>query len=100
MNDTFRLKVRVTPLARRNGFDGWMQDANGDDRLIITVTTAPEKGKANKSVQKMVAKSLGVASGSVQVVQGETTRLKTLQIAGNPLETAQRVTEIFGEPGI
>jgi uncharacterized protein (TIGR00251 family) len=99
VSDAFRLKVRVTPSARRNGFDGWMQDADGDDRLKVTVTTAPEKGKANKSVQKLVAKSLGVASGSVQVVQGETARLKTLQIAGNPVETAQRVTEIFGEPG-
>jgi len=100
LTDDFRLLVRVTPSGRRNGFDGWMTDGEGPARLRVSVTAAPEKGKANKAVQKLVAKALGVASGSAQVVKGETTRLKTLQIAGNPVETARLVTDIFGESGI
>lgn len=99
MTAAFRLKVRVSPSARHNGFDGWIGDADGHPRLKIAVTAAPEKGKANRAVVKLVAKALGVASGSVEVVQGETARLKTLQISGDPLETAQRVNDTFGEPG-
>lgn len=97
MTAGFRLKIRVAPSARRNGFDGWLEDADGLQRLKVSVTAAPEKGKANKAVQKLVAKALGVASGSVEVVQGETTRLKTLQISGDPLETAERIRKSFGD---
>ena len=100
MTASFRLLVRASPSARRNGFDGWIQDADGQPRLKVSVTAVPERGNANKAVRKLVAKAIGVASGSVQVVQGETTRLKTLQISGDPLETARLVTDTFGEPGI
>ena len=75
-----------------------MQDGDGHMRLKVSVTAAPEKGKANKAVIRLIAKTLGVAPGAVEVVQGETARLKTLQIAGDPVETAGRISDCFGDP--
>lgn len=75
-----------------------MEDGDGHMRLKVSVTAAPEKGKANKAVIRLIAKTLGVAPGTVEVVQGETARLKTLQIAGDPVETARLIAEKFGEP--
>ncbi|MBL4885390.1 MAG: DUF167 domain-containing protein [Planctomycetaceae bacterium] len=63
--------VRVTAGAKRNFAGGIHQRA-----LKISVTQVAEKGKANKDVLKLLAKSLGIKKSQLQLISGETSRLK------------------------
>lgn len=56
-----------------------------DDRreVQVRVTAAPDGGKANKAVCKVVAASIGVPKTAVSVVRGQTSRHKQLSIAAD-----------------
>jgi uncharacterized protein len=68
-----QLDMRLTPKGGRDRIDGVAALANG--RAV-----APEKGAANRALEKLVARWLGVAPSSVKVSSGETARIKTLTI--------------------
>ena len=72
------VRVRVTPNASREGFEGVWRDADARPYLAIRVRAVPEKGRANKAVVALLAKQLGAAKSSLKVVRGETDRLKTV----------------------
>jgi uncharacterized protein YggU (UPF0235/DUF167 family) len=40
------------------------------------------RGKANEKLREIVAKALGVSKSRVEILRGETSRLKTLRILG------------------
>ncbi len=75
-----RIAERVTPNASADRVEGRGEDAAGRSFLKVRVRAVPEDGKANKAVQKMLAKTLGLAKSSVQVVTGQTARLKGVEI--------------------
>jgi uncharacterized protein (TIGR00251 family) len=56
--------------------------------LKVAVRSAPEKGKANKEVEAVLADFFGVGKRSVAVVGGQTSRNKQVQVAGVDLTTA------------
>ncbi|MCB1337218.1 MAG: DUF167 domain-containing protein [Maritimibacter sp.] len=66
--------VRVTPKAARNAVEP------GDAGLRIYVTAAPEDGKANKAVTKLLADALGVARSRLTLVRGATARDKLFRL--------------------
>ncbi|MTH64425.1 DUF167 domain-containing protein [Paracoccus shanxieyensis] len=68
------IAVRVTPRASRNAV---LADAGG---LRVTVTAVPEDGKANKAVQKLLAKSLGIAPSRLVLIRGATARDKVFRV--------------------
>lgn len=68
------IRVRVTPKASRNAVEA------GEDGLRVYVTTVPEGGKANAAVQKLLAKSLGIAKSRLRLIRGETARDKVFTI--------------------
>jgi uncharacterized protein YggU (UPF0235/DUF167 family) len=45
------------------------------------VSAAPEGGKANTAVIKVLARSLGIPKSAITVVRGHTARVKTLAFA-------------------
>jgi uncharacterized protein (TIGR00251 family) len=53
-----------------------------DGRLKIAVTAAPDKGKANAHLLKLLAKKLGVPKSALEIVAGETDRAKTIRVRG------------------
>lgn len=71
-----RLEIRVQPKASRNDVvvDG--------DTIKVYVTTAPEDGKANKAVVDLLAKRLGVAKRSIEIVSGGKSRTKMIVVEG------------------
>lgn len=71
------LAVEVRPGARADRIVGVLAGA-----LKIEVTAAPEKGKANKAVGALLAKTLGVAPSSVRIKTGAASRRKRVVIAG------------------
>ena len=71
------VRVRVTP---RAGSDAVFGLHEGE--LAVRVTAAPDDGKANQAVCRVVARFLGVPKTAVTVRRGATSRHKTLDVAG------------------
>lgn len=71
------LLVKAAPSARRNGIQG-----THAGQLKVSVTAAPEKGKANKALVEVLARQLGLKRSDIQLVQGETSSQKQFLIRG------------------
>jgi len=79
-----RLTVRLTPRGGRDALGGIREDQAGQAQLLARVASPPVDGAANAALIKLVAKSLGVPKSAVSLTAGETARVKTLAIAGDP----------------
>jgi len=77
------IDVKVIPKAKKSEIVGWE-----NDQLKIRVTAAPEKGKANEEVVKLLSKKLGIPKRQITIVQGKTSRQKKIKIPSN-LNTVQ-----------
>lgn len=75
--DGVLLKVRVSAGASREEITGVH-----DGALKITVRQAPERGKANKAVRKLLAAALDLRPTDVEVFRGRTTRDKWVLVRG------------------
>ena len=76
-----RLSVRLTPKSSRDAIDGVKTAADGNAHLAARVRAVPENGKANKALELLLAKTLGVPKSAVSVTGGHTSRLKTVSVA-------------------
>lgn len=72
------LTIHVKPHARKNTVE-WIDE----DTLKISVTAAPEQGKANKAVIELLAQELKIAKSQIKVVRGLTTKIKQIKIVKN-----------------
>jgi uncharacterized protein (TIGR00251 family) len=81
-SDGVRLRLKVRPQARRACVDGVVPDRDGE-ALAVSVTAAPEDGKANAAVIALLAKALDVAKSAINVTQGAAARRKTIHVAGD-----------------
>jgi uncharacterized protein (TIGR00251 family) len=63
-----------------------------DGRIKIAVTAPPVDGEANAAVIELLAKQLGIARGSIEVIAGASSRRKTLRIAN---VTEQQIAELL-----
>jgi len=50
--------------------------------LKVAVRAAPEKGKANAELERVLAAFFGVSRGKVRVVSGQTSRRKRVRLEG------------------
>ncbi len=69
--------------------------SDGSAHLVARVRAVPEKGAANKALERLVARWLGVAPSAVAVAAGGKARLKTVNVSGNAVELAARVEELL-----
>jgi uncharacterized protein (TIGR00251 family) len=72
-----RVDIRVIPRASKNAIDGVR-----DGRILVRVTAAPVEGAANDAVIATIAAALDLPRRAVRVVQGDTSRNKTIEITG------------------
>jgi uncharacterized protein len=84
------LAIHATPKSGRDEVVGWR-----GSELSVRVTAAPEGGKANTAVCKVIAHTLGVPKTAVRVVRGEVSRHKIVEIDG---VDADAVEVAFGHP--
>ncbi len=96
--DGVLLLVRAQPGARRIGISGLRETEQGM-ALVVGVSEAPEKGRANKAIMAALAKALGVAKSALELRRGETARLKLVHVAGEPRALARRLMELVEEKG-
>ena len=75
--DGVLLPVRAQPGARISAIRGVASGA-----LKVSVTAAPEKGKANKALVQVLAKSLGLRRSQLRLVSGETSQQKRYLVRG------------------
>jgi uncharacterized protein len=89
---TTRLTLRVSPGASRSAVvgrhgAGWK----------IRVAAAPEDGKANAAVVRLLAETVGVPARDVSILAGHASRDKTVELSGiDERETERRLTEASG----
>jgi len=93
-SDHLRLSVRLTPNGGRDAIDGVEMGSDGESYLKARVSVAPEKGKANKALIALLAKSLGIPKSSLAFLSGETARKKILRIEGEPEDLMVKLTAI------
>jgi uncharacterized protein len=80
--DGVSVTVKVQPKSRRPGIQGRAESAHGPC-LRIGVNEPPEDGRANRAVCAVLAEALRVPASSVAVTLGQTSREKTLHVAGD-----------------
>ncbi len=90
-----RVALKVTPKAARAGIAGVEADAAGRAVLKVRVTEAPEGGKANAALIKLLAKAWKLPKGALKVVAGGKDRRKTLLVAGDPDDLAALLTALL-----
>ena len=90
--DGVQVFVRVTPKAARDCVEGTTESPDGP-ALKVRVRAVADKGEANRAVEAVLADWLGVSRTSVRLAAGGKSRLKTLDVAGEPqaLERLMRV---------
>lgn len=79
-----RISVKVVPSSSRDVVVGWLGES-----LKIKVKAPPEKGKANVAVITLLAATLCIDQGLIEVVSGQSSPTKVLSIRG--LDDAQIV---------
>jgi len=73
------LYVKVTPKAKAERIKKEIRE-DGTAFYKIYVTAAPEDGKANEAVIKLLAKNIGIAKSSLTIIRGHTSRDKVIKI--------------------
>jgi uncharacterized protein (TIGR00251 family) len=81
-----RLPVLVEPGAGRDRVYG-----EHDGRLKLSVTAAPERGKANKAVCKFLAAELGVSKSQVRILSGHHSKLKEVLLERVPVDALEAI---------
>lgn len=69
------LPIKAQPGAKRNGITGEHAGA-----LKVSVTQAPEKGKANDALVAVIADALGLKRGQIELISGQTSSQKKFLI--------------------
>ncbi len=81
-----RLKLRVSPGARRPGVSGRYGNA-----WKVRVAAPPEDGRANEAVLRLVSDVLGAP---VELVAGHASRDKVVAVSGVTLADAERLLSV------
>lgn len=92
-----RVSVRLTPKASADRLGGVMAGADGRMSLKAWVSAAPEDGKANAALLKLLAKRCRLPPSSFSIVSGHTQRLKLVAVAGEPGDVMRRLEQLLGE---
>ena len=80
-----RLRLRVSPGARSNAVvgrhgEGWK----------VRITAAPEDGKANEAVLRLLAERVGLPQVNLKLVSGSSSRDKIVELTGVDAAEAER----------
>ena len=85
MKGSARLQLRVSPGAARAQVVGRHGAA-----WKVRVAAAPENGRANDAVIRLLARTLGVPRADVEIVAGHTTRDKIVSLTGLDSDELER----------
>ena len=89
--DGLRVALRVSPRTSRNEIAGVTEAADGR-RLKVAVTAAPEGGRANAAVLKLLARAWRLPKSRMAVVAGASGRNKVILIRGGDAAIRDRLS--------
>jgi hypothetical protein len=90
------IACRLTPKGGRDSIDGVATLSDGTCVLLARVRAAPEDGKANAALCRLIAERLGVAASKVRLVAGAKSRLKQVAATGEAGALAARLEGAAG----
>lgn len=76
-SDGVAFEVKVKPGAGKSAVEGFR-----DGAVVLSVKAQPEGGKANREVEKLISKLLGVGADCVRITGGMKSRRKRVRITG------------------
>ena len=76
-DDACAIAVRVVPRASRSEIVGMV-----DGVLKVRIAAPPVDGAANAELVRVLAKALQVSRSSIEIVAGETSKMKRVRISG------------------
>ncbi len=88
------LAVHAQAGARRNEIRG-----EQDGALKVCVTQAPEKGKANKAIRKLLADSFRLKASQVELLFGDTSPKKKFLLRDVEQETLETICAVWQKDG-
>jgi uncharacterized protein YggU (UPF0235/DUF167 family) len=86
-----RLAVRLTPRAGRSALDGVMIGPDRRPVLRLRVAAPPVEGAANAALTALLTSALRLRRSDVEIMSGETGRLKMVQLRGDGPAIAARL---------
>jgi hypothetical protein len=90
---------RLTPKGGRDAIDGVATLADGTPVLLVRVRSAPEDGKANAALRRLIAETLGVAASKARLVAGAKSRLKQVAVTGQPAALTEKLAGVRDAAG-
>ena len=84
------LSARLTPKASSDEVVG-VEIFDGAPVLKARVRALPDGGHANASLEKLIARWLGVPPSSVKIARGTKSRLKQISVEGESAGLAERI---------
>ncbi|MEW6608707.1 MAG: DUF167 domain-containing protein [bacterium] len=82
-------KIKVIPKASKNEI---LELTDG--LLKIKVTAPPVEGAANEAVIKLLARELGLKKSQMAIVQGQKSKIKTIELNGVTEDELSRYIEL------
>ncbi len=86
--------VRLTPRAHSDVVEGVGTSADGKSHLKARVRAIPEKGRANKALENLLARHFGFAKATLKITSGTQGRLKTISISGEPSTIREKLEKL------
>jgi uncharacterized protein (TIGR00251 family) len=95
--DGITVSVRLTPKAGADRIDGVAADTAGGSALKVRVTAAPESGKANAALIRLLAKRWKLPKSAMTITGGAKDRNKVVHIAGDAAMLQRQLSQWFEE---
>ncbi|MDE0957990.1 MAG: DUF167 domain-containing protein [Planctomycetota bacterium] len=87
------MSIRAIAGASRNEITGIR-----DGSLVVRITTAPEKGKANQAIVDLLARSLAMRKKDLRWIRGERHRNKCILLCEADLDHVQKLLSRWTGP--
>jgi hypothetical protein len=81
--------VKVTPRAARTQIEGWRENL-----LKVRLHAPPVDGKANTALIALLAETLKIPKGNIEIIGGETSRQKVICVKGLSTQDIQHRLEL------
>lgn len=91
--DGITVTIRLTPKGGADRIEGVAADAAGGSALKARVTAAPEAGKANAALIRLLAKSWKLPKSAVTIAGGAKDRTKVVHIAGDAAALERQIAQ-------
>ena len=75
---------RLTPKGGRDAIEGAATLSDGTRVLLASVRAAPEDGRANDALLRLIADKAGVPPSRARLIAGAKSRLKQVAVTGDP----------------